>query len=154
MSIHVVKFVDPNKCHKFVTTIYKNFIDLANYPELKHNIRELTRLVTSKDAKVYLIVVNNKIAAYLVGEIMKLNDGRRVFYISYLYTSKLFRKKGFGTKLMNRVEAYSKDFSLDGILLTYDTEDTQVNNFYLMKGFMPDMLLRKYDKFDVLFKKL
>lgn len=154
MSIIILKKITFEKSHKFVDMIYKNFIELCNYEELKHNKKELKRLVTCQTAKILLIMVNKKIAAYLVGKVMELNDGRRVFYISYIYTSKHFRRQGFCSKLLNFVEDMSKKFGFDGIMLTCDTENEQIYNFYLMRGFMPDLILRKYDKHDVMYKKI
>ena len=85
---------------------------------------------------------------------MDLADGRRVFYISYVFTSKPFRNKGFASKMINYVEALAKEFHFDGILLTCDTENEEVYNFYLSRGFMPDLVLRQYKKHDVLYKGL
>jgi GNAT superfamily N-acetyltransferase len=152
MSLHIVRNITPEKSKKLVEMLYLNFLDLADYPELKHNRAELTRLVTSPKAKVIFIVVKGRIAAYLVGEVMELVDGRRVFYINYIFTSKLFRKRGFASKLIEYVEELSKQFGHDGILLTCDTENEEVYNFYLMKGFMPDLQLRQYKKHDVLYR--
>jgi GNAT superfamily N-acetyltransferase len=154
MSITLIKNIKPEKSQKFVDMIYANFIDLCNYNELNHNKQEITRLITSQNAKILLIIINKKIAAYLVGEIMDLNDGRKVFYISYIFTSKHFRKQGFGSKLLNFVEKQTKKFGYDGVLLTCDTEDANINNFYLIRGFMPDLVLRRYTKHDVLYKKI
>ena len=38
-------------------------------------------------------------------------------------------------------------------MLTCDSENEPVQNFYLMRGFMPDLILRRYNKFDVLYKR-
>ncbi len=152
MSLHIVRNITLEKSKKLAEMIYLNFLDLADYPELKHNRSELTRLVTSKDSKTIFIIVKGKIAAYLVGEVMKLVDGRRVFYISYIFTSKLFRKKGFGSKLMDYVDQLVTKFNYDGVMLTCDTENEEIYNFYLMRGFFPDLVLRQYKKHDVLYK--
>jgi GNAT superfamily N-acetyltransferase len=154
MSLHIVRKMVPENSEKFVEMLYLNFAELADYPELKHNRQELMRLVTSDQSKIVLIIVNKKIAAYLVGETMDLNDGRRVFYISYIFTAKMFRKQGFASKLMNYIEEYSKKFEYDGLLLTCDTEDDDVYNFYQIRGFMPDLVLRQYKKHDILYKPL
>ena len=154
MSLYVVKKVDPNKSGKLVDMLYNNFVNLAAYQQLLHNRKELTRLVTSDKAKIIFLMVNKKIAAYLVGEIKDLVDGRHVFYISYLYTAKQFRKKGFASQLLEYVEELVKKENLDGVLLTCDTDDEKVHEFYLTRGFMPDLVLRNYSKFDVLYKPM
>jgi GNAT superfamily N-acetyltransferase len=151
-KLHVVRNITHIKARKLVNAIYLNFLDLSDYPELKHNRHELMRLVTSEKSKVILIMVDGKIAAYLIGEIMDLDDGRRVFYISYLFTSKIFRGKGFASRLMRYADELVKNFEFDGIMLTCDTEDEEVHNFYLARGFFPDLILRNYKKHDVLYK--
>lgn len=154
MSLNIIKNIPVEKSKKFVEMIYQNFIDLSDYPELKHNREELTRLVSSENAKIALIIVENKIAAYLVGETIDLVDGRRVFYVSYIFTAKKFRKQGFGSQLMEYVEELSKKFNYDGVLLTCDTENQNVYDFYLIRGYMPDLVLRKYNQHDVMFKRI
>ena len=83
---------------------------------------------------------------------MNLNDGRNVFYVTYIYTSEQFRNKGIASKLLEKVDEIVGKNNLDGVLLTTDIEDNITYEFYLKKGFMPDIVLRTYDKFDVLFK--
>lgn len=152
MSIHIVRNITKENSKKLIEMIYFNFVELADYPELKHTPLEIKRLVTSQKSKIMFIIVKGKIAAYLIGEVVELVDGRRVFYISYIFTSKLFRKRGFASKLIEYVENLTKQFSYDGILLTCDTENEEVYNFYLTKGFMPDLVLRQYKKHDVLYR--
>lgn len=153
-GLHIIKNINPQKSDKFVEMIYHNFIELEPYPELKHNRQEIKRLITDKKAKVVLFIVDGKIAGYLIGEIIDVVDGRRVFYISYIFTARNFRSQGIASKLLNYVEEFSRQFKYDGVLLTCDTEDDFIYNFYLMRGFMPDMTLRKFNKFDVLFKRI
>jgi GNAT superfamily N-acetyltransferase len=153
MSLHVVKKINPDRCNKLVDLLYNNFIDLATYKELSHNKQELTRLVTDEKAKIIFLMINKKIAAYLVGEEKDLADGRRVFYISYLYTAKQFRGKGLATKLLNYVEEFAKKANYNGVLLTYDTEDDTSKSFYENRGYMHDFVLRNYGKFDVIYKE-
>jgi ribosomal protein S18 acetylase RimI-like enzyme len=154
MSLHIInndKLKSTNLA-LFTTVIYKNFIHLTQYKNLQHTKQEIYRILTSDTAKVILIMVNKTIAAYLIGEIMSLHDGRSVFYVNYIYTSKLFRNRGFGSSLMKVVENTVKNDGLDGIMLTCDTENKTVYIFYLKKGFMPDLILRRYEKHEVLYK--
>ena len=97
-------------------------------------------------------MINNKIGAYLIGDILTLDDGRRVLFVTYLFTSKLFRRRGYGTKLMELAENKAKMFKLDGVMLMCDIENKQVYDFYLTRGYMSDLILRNYSKFEVLTK--
>ena len=154
MSIKIVNInkIKKSKCNIFTEIIYNNFLDLENEKRLKHNRKDIHEMFTSKNPQIYLIMVNKKIAAYLVGEILNLNDGRKVLYISYLYTSTKFRKSGFGSKLMNIAEMVSNKKELDGIMLTCNSEDSYVYDFYSKRGFMPDLILRTYDKYEIMYK--
>ena len=151
-NIHIVRNITPIKARKFTEAIYANFIELKDYPELKHNRKELMRLLCSKKNKVIFIGVDKKIAAYLIADVIDLVDGRRVLYINYLFTAKQFRKKGFASRLMEYVETLAKEFKYDGVMLTCDTENEKVHNFYLTRGFFPDLVLRQYKRHDVLYK--
>lgn len=134
--------------------LYTNFIELATSPRLGHNMQEINRLVHSPDAQIYFYMIDGRIAGYLVGEIMNLNDGRKVFYITYLYTSDKFRKRGIATELIRFAEGRGAKMDLDGIMLTCDTGNQYVYDYYQLRGFMPDMQLRNYSQHEVLFKMI
>jgi ribosomal protein S18 acetylase RimI-like enzyme len=155
-SIYIVTKNDvlAMKSDRLQMMIYTNFINLAANPQLNHNMQEINRLINSPTAQIYFYLVNNKIASYLVGEVMNLNDGRAVLYITYLYTGKNFRNKGIASKLMKFAEQVASQNSLDGLMLTCDTEDQGVFEFYQLRGFMQDFQLRTYGKYDVFYKGL
>lgn len=138
-----------------IESVFLNFNDIVT-DELNHNIPEITRILRTQNVQVYLYTMNEnntqKIVAYLIGEIMNLNDGRKVFYITYIFTVDSFRKMGLASKLIDESEKYVKQNNLTGILLTCDTHNKSVYNFYLKKGFMPDLILRNYKRHDVLFR--
>lgn len=132
--------------------IYSNFIELSNYPTLKHTKNDIYNLLKSENVLICLYITNKKIGGYMVGEFMKLNDGRHVFYVSYIYTGIQFRKHGVGSKMMKIVDGLVQQYGLDGIMLTCDSNDQSVYDFYLKKGFMPDMILRNYGQHEVMYK--
>lgn len=154
MSIYIVS-QDQKSNHDLIcfgNTIFHNFKELAQYPKLKHNINEIMRVIKSPRSVIMFKMYKGKIIGYLLGEIMNLNDGRNVFYITYIFTSPHFRGKGIASDLMKTVSNIVEQQALDGILLTCDSEDQEVFSFYEKRGFMPDLVLRTYDKFEVLFK--
>jgi ribosomal protein S18 acetylase RimI-like enzyme len=126
-----------------------NFSHLSINPNLKHNHVDIERTIRSKDSQIYLYLVNKKIAAYLIGEITRLEDGRNVFYIAYLFTGKKFRKMGFASKLLETAKQNAKMYKLDGVMLTCDSHNSQVCDFYRTRGFMEDVILRTYSRFEV-----
>ena len=154
MKLHIIKNINTSNCKKLIHMLYTNFIELKNHKHLFHTKDELTRLVLSKDTMVLYLMDNGKIISYLVGELKILDDGRQVFFINYVYTAKKFRGKGTASYLIEYVKKICTDNNLSGILLICDTENEKVHNFYLTRGFMPDLVLRRYDRHDVLYKKI
>jgi len=154
MAVITIKNLTKEKSKKFANVIYLNFINLTKYPKLNHNKKELSRLLTSSNTRIYLLLHKNKIASYLVGEFINLDDGRLVFFINYIFTSKLFRDSGLGSTLIKHSIGVAVKNKCDGIMLICDVENEKINNFYLMRGFMPDVVLRRYDKHDVLYRKV
>lgn len=140
------------KTSKLATVIYDNFIHLSFLPELKHTLNDINKLLDSPTSFLYLCLKNEQIVGYLLGEETTLPDGRQVAYITYVYTVKQFRKHGIASKLVNIIETKVLNESKDGVLLTCDTEDNSIYDFYLKRGYMPDMQYRKYDKYDLMFK--
>lgn len=145
-----LKYVGQGTLKNFIATIYKNFIELTDYPQLKHTPEELYRLLTSPNMVMYTIAKDNVMIGYVIGEMMHLDDQRYVLFINYLYIGSKYRRNGLGTILMNKIIGYAKFKSMDAVMLICDTEDTKVLNFYFNKGFMYDAFLRRYDKYDVL----
>jgi ribosomal protein S18 acetylase RimI-like enzyme len=137
-------------------TIYLNFIHLERFPNLKHSKNEI--LSTLLDKNVIFIVSYNpnskKIIGYILGYTIKLKDNRKVLYISYLFVAPSHRKNGIGSELLQIAEIIASKRNCGGMMLTCDTENRVIYDFYLMKQYMPDAHLRKYDRYDILYKKL
>jgi ribosomal protein S18 acetylase RimI-like enzyme len=138
-------------CTPFVNVIYNNFIHLSKYPHLKHSKKEILRLLKSKNVILYVAVINNKISGYLLGEVIVLNDGRTVLYITYLYVATKFRKLGIASKLIDAANVYTMDKKINGLMLTCNTHDKYVLNFYTKKGFTIDMLLKTNSQYEVFY---
>ena len=130
--------------------IYNNFSYLSDRPELQHNVHEIQKLLTAPDTLSFVVYNNDSIIAYLVGEYKKLNDGRVCYYISYVYVCEKYRGKKIGTKLMNLVIDKCKNNNIKYLLLTCDTQDKPVYEFYEKMGFVPDTLLRNYGRHEVM----
>lgn len=134
----------------FIATVYNNFIELTYNPKLKHTPDEIYRLLTSPNLVMYTMSRNNVMIGYIIGELMKLDDGRYTLFINYVYIGKKYRRNGLGSILLNKMITYGKYKGMDTIMLICDTENQSVLNFYLEKGFMYDQFLRRYDRYDVL----
>ena len=137
-----------------VNTIYKNFLELATEPRLNHNKTEIQKTLDSEGVVLFLILHENKIIGYLLGEVMDLEDSRHALFISYIYVVKFMRNKKLGCKLMSLAISYGIEHRLDGIMLIYNTSDRKLERYYDKYGFMLDFHLRRYEQHDVFFKIL
>lgn len=135
---------------KFVDTVYKNFIYLTNYPELKHTKKEINRLLTNLNTTAFFLYNGHKMIGYVINEVMRLNDGRLVLYIAYIYVAAKYRRHGFGSMLMKQTLEKARNLHVDAVLLTCDVVNEPVLDFYMQKGFMYDPYLRRYERYDVL----
>jgi ribosomal protein S18 acetylase RimI-like enzyme len=156
MSVIVIKpdKLKKRKSYKLSQTVYDNFIELAKYPNLKHTREEIERILDEGKAIFCIIMYKNKIVAYLLGEVISIGDRRTVAYITYLYTASKFRNNGLASKLIDYIEHFCTRNRLNGVMLICDTEDKKVYDFYQKRGFMLDPNLRRYERYDVLYKSL
>ncbi len=118
----------------FVDTVFTNFRDLYDFPQLNHNKKEILRLVNSEKFHGFLVFYGNKIIGYLLGEVINYN-GKKLYFINYLYVSSVFRNKKLGTQLIDLAKEYAKEQHTDGIGLITDTENDKNFYFYKKLGF-------------------
>jgi len=135
--------------------IYNNFPELVDVPNVVHTEESIKKTLESKNVVLIIALTENKkIGGYLLGDIMILEDGRKVLFISYLYVANSLRNKGLGKKIMFESFTIGNNEFCDGVLLIYDTTDKQLREFYGKLGFMLDFNLRRYEKNDVFYKVL
>jgi ribosomal protein S18 acetylase RimI-like enzyme len=134
---------------KLINIIYNNFINLAKFPILKHTKKDIYKLLNSDNLLVWLVILNNNIIGYAICEYMSLADGRQVIYINYIYIGSKYRNNKLGSKLLYRIIGYAQERNLN-IMLICDTYNDKILDFYMKKGFMYDLQLRRYDRYDVL----
>lgn len=121
--------------------IYKNFIELSRVKYVEHTKKYIANLLSSEQLFGYLVKFNNKIIAYLVGENTQLQDGRYVYYISYMFVVPKYRKLKIGTALLQKVVQHCKNKGINFVVLTFDTNNKILYNFYHNFGFVPDPML-------------
>lgn len=124
-----------------VNAIYNNFIYLTEFPELQHTKNDIMKLLQLDDKLCYLLYLNNSIIGYLIGDYRTFPDNRYGFYVSYLYIAKKYRKHGLGKMLMNKIINKCRNQGTKFIILTCDTNDTNIVNFYNKLGFKIDRSL-------------
>lgn len=112
--------------------IHQNFIYLTKFPELMHTKNDIFKLLTDDNNIIYLVYNNKNLIGYLVGE-MKNVSNRYVFYISYIYVMEKYRNKKIGSYLMNKAINYCHQNGIKFIILTCDTYDKKIIEFYTKK---------------------
>jgi ribosomal protein S18 acetylase RimI-like enzyme len=146
-SVDSAFFNRPN-LNLFISSVFNNFIDLYDYPQLNHNKNEIVRLVNSEKFHGYIVFFGNKIIGYLLGEIINYN-GQNLFFINYIYVSPAFRNKKIGSQLINYSKDHVKINNLDGIGLIIDSENDKNMYFYkkLNFGLSEDRLFQRHELF-------
>jgi ribosomal protein S18 acetylase RimI-like enzyme len=118
----------------FIDTVFSNFSDLYDFPQLNHNKKEIMRLLNSQTFHGFLVFHGNKIIGYLLGEVINYN-GKKLYFINYLFVSSVFRNKKLGTQLLDLSKDYAKEQNTEGIGLISDTENDKNFHFYKKHGF-------------------
>lgn len=152
MNIVLINKLSNDEIERFANIIYKNFIELASIPELKHNVQEISNIFKEKTFYGLMLMKDNKIIGYIIGKNIDLDDGRNIYYVDYIYINKANRDYGYGTKLMDMVEQKALKERLKGVMLICDTDNKLVYNFYTRRGYLPDSVLRRYGQHEVMFK--
>jgi len=134
----------------FAKVIHNNFLYLRDFPNLQHSLSSILILLKSHNTISYLVYHNKQLIGYLIGEMKHLEDGRLVFYISYVFVLKAYRSKGIGTQLINKIISDSKLKGIKFILLTCDSDDKRVFSYYLRIGFIEDPIYKSFDRHRVL----
>jgi len=137
----------------FVDLIYNNFIELEEDDKLMHTKDKILENLKDKNS-VVIVMLNNdkKIIGFVTASIMLLDDHRRVFYISYIYIAESERNKKLGSVLMEKSEELASKYKCNGIMLIFDTQQSNLVRFYENRGFMQDINLRRYERHDVYYK--
>jgi len=146
-SVDSSYFNRPN-LEDFVETIFSNFIELYDYPQLNHNRKEILRLLNSQTFHGFLVFYGNKMIGYLLGEVVNYNN-MVLYFINYLFVSPVFREKKLGTQLINYAKEYSKQQNADGLGLICDSENDKNMYFYKKLGFLlsDDRLYQRHELF-------
>lgn len=128
---------------KLINTIYNHFIHLKDFSDLKHTKNEIKNMLSRNEFYGLLLYSQNKkLIAYLLGEKIKLNDGRFVYYISYIYVIKEYRSQGIGKRLINKViEKCKNSFGISFIMLTCENDNVSAIRFYKKLGYIQEKIL-------------
>jgi len=138
----------------FVNIVFNNFRNAENVRKLKHNKKEIKRLLLSENFVGVLYSVNDHTIGYVLAEARCLDDNRCVLFVSYIYVSSKFRGKKIGSVLMDEIEIRAKFDNMDGVMLIYDTHDEKLRKFYTDRGYKFDVKMRRYDVHDVVFRAI
>jgi len=154
MDVIRIDEVNRHKIHSnisiYTKIIYENFIELTQFSNVKHTPQDIYALLESENMVGYVIIYAKKIIGYLFGEYTSLNDGRNVYYLSYIYIAPKYRKAQLGTKLLIKLINMCNHRGTKFIILTCDSQDKKVMNFYKKFGFINDPVLKRSDRYMVM----
>ncbi len=126
------------KCSTFVKVISNEEIGAREEEFIKsqddgkdYGLKLIQRQINSSYAKLY-IAYEGKVPVSMA--LVEFND--TLYYISDVYTGPLYRRKGFGTILMQKI---IHDFSCKAGFLYTDTKEAI--QFYLSLGFVKDKMV-------------
>lgn len=140
-TLNTITYIETNKIKNpeiLSKVIFNNFIYLTHFPDLQHNKQEITRILQLNDGLYFLVYDNSVLIGYLVGDFREFPDGRYGYYISYVYISEYYRNKKIGSTLMDMLIKNCREREIKFILLTCDTNDKKVVDFYKKYGFSVD----------------
>lgn len=129
--------------------VFKNFSELASKPHLQHNRDEIRRVLTNHDFVGFFVYENGKVVAYLIGEKKHLQDGRLVYYITYIFVGGKYRNKKIASRLIEKLIERCEGWGIGFILLTFDIKDQRLLQFYTKRGFQPDPILKNGTQHEV-----
>jgi len=118
----------------FIETVFKNFHNLYDFPQLNHNRNEIIRLLNSQTFHGFIVFYGKYIIGYLLGEVLEYKN-MYLYFINYLYISPVFQNKKLGSQLLNLAKEYSISQNTQGIGLITDTENDKNLHFYRKHGF-------------------
>jgi ribosomal protein S18 acetylase RimI-like enzyme len=135
----------------FSYTIYRNFDYYKQDQNMHHTLEDISKLLKSKDMYCLLVYnINHKLIAYLIGEIIKLDNGKMVFFINYLYVIEKYRNLGIGSKLLNIIIKRVQNWKIHGIMLLVDSTNDYLNTFFANRNFHIDETHRRNERFEIL----
>ena len=122
----------------FVDIIYENFIELENKKRVVHSHEEIKRLLLNVNNYCLISVDQDMktINGYLIGENIMIKN-KNVFYLTYIYVSKLDRNKKIGSTLIDKlIGEYCKRNKMNEIKLICEN---RMYEYYKRWGFKKDI---------------
>jgi ribosomal protein S18 acetylase RimI-like enzyme len=138
----IQKFEIINNFERLSKIIFTNFIDLQYQAGINFSIDSIKETLTSPNLLGWFIINNdNKVVGYMVGDKKSLNDGRRVYFISYFYIVEKFRNTGLGKQMMINCINYIKNINIPFIILTSEINSSAFQ-LYKKLGFTFDPIIK------------
>jgi ribosomal protein S18 acetylase RimI-like enzyme len=151
-NTHKITCIEVNKIKNpelLANIAFNNFSYLTKFPELMHTKKDIVKTLQSDGNLCFLIYDGDNLIGYLIGDYRTLPDSRYAYYISYVFVSEKYRGKKLGTKLMDLLINKCKQSGTKFIVLTCDTLDSKVTQFYKKYGFVIDPILGNRKRHEV-----
>lgn len=97
---------------------------------------KLKKILTYKDHKIIVVEDdNNKVVGYVHGQIYELLYFDRMINILGIVVDKKYRGKGYGKRLMEKIEEWAKENKCNGIRLISNANRKEAHLFYDKIGY-------------------
>jgi ribosomal protein S18 acetylase RimI-like enzyme len=140
------KFETIDNFERLSKIIFINFMDLQYQQGIEFSIDSIKDTLSSLNLLGwFLIDDDNRVIGYMVGEKKRLDDGRRVYYISYFYIVEKYRNTGLGKQMMINCINYVKNINIPFVFLTSEIKSSAFN-LYTKIGFIYDPIIKINNK--------
>ena len=142
----IQRFHSLSNTNRLAKIIFLNFFNLQYEKNIEFSMESITDILTSSALTGWFLLDNDdKIIGYLIGKTQGLQDGRFVYFISYLYIVNKYRKRGLATRMLLICMEYVKDNNISNIMLI-TKNNSNAHRLYSKLGFDIDPLIEIKNK--------
>ena len=142
----IQRFNSLSNINRLAKIIFLNFFNLQYEKNIEFSIESIIDILSSSALTGWFLLDNDdKIIGYLIGKTQGLQDGRFVYFISYLYIVNKYRKRGLATRMLLTCMEYVKDNNISNIMLI-TKNNSNAHRLYSKLGFDIDPLIEIKNK--------
>ena len=127
---------------KYIITIDKDNLDVLSPDFIDKYAANLIDTVNNNEGKIFLIEEDSKIIGMIAGKIVKHSEKEklkaknvRIGEIDEIMITKPYQRKGYGTILIHKIEAYFKKIGCDSVILGVFAYNESAIAFYEKQGY-------------------
>ena len=142
----IQRFHSLSNKNRLAKIIFLNFFNLQYEKNIEFSMESIMDILNSFALTGWFLLDNDdKIIGYLIGKTQGLQDGRFVYFISYLYIVNKYRKRGLATRMLLICMEYVKNNNISNIMLI-TKNNSNAHRLYSKLGFDIDPLIEIKNK--------